>query len=544
MRPPFSRTLFDLIEEQAGRSPDSPAVIHDDNIFSYSALAERSRRVAAALALQGIRRGDAVAILISNRIEWLECCFGAHALGAVVVPLSTWSTSEEIGYLLRDSEASILISLDRLATTDFVQSVRELNIVASECKDFAAVSSPFPKLRQVVIIETKDGPSCSGFLSYKSFLEEPLRLVQLPPGHGVSAGDDALILYTSGSSSKPKAVRLTQSAIIENAFNIGERQGLGPNDRVLLSPPLFWAYGGINAMPATFTHGATLVLQTKFEAGEALGLIEKHGCTSIYTLPGMTSALIAHPDFSRKRTRTLRTGLTIGSPQDIVNAAERLGASEICNIYGASETYGNCCVTEHSWPLERRSRCQGEPLPGMTLRIVDVETGAELPRGTAGLVEVRGYIFPGYGGASANQNAKAFTPDGFFRTGDEGSLNEDGTFSFLSRTAEMIKRAGINVAPAEIEEVLLRYSGVSQVGVVGVPDERRGQIIVAFIIAEPNAKIDESRIVEHCRRVMSRYKVPDIIKITDSLPVTVTGKLMRRELVEQAKSLAAAEGKI
>jgi fatty-acyl-CoA synthase len=272
-----------------------------------------------------------------------------------------------------------------------------------------------------------------------------------------------------------------------------------------------------------------------------LDLIEKQRCTSIYTLPGMTSALIAHPKFSRERTKTLRTGMTIGSPQDVVNAVERLGASELCNIYGASETYGNCCVTEHHWPLEKRAHCQGNPLPGVTMRIVDAETGAELPRGTAGLVEVKGYVFPGYGGASVSQNAKVFTEDGFFRTGDEGTLNEDGTFTFLSRTTEMIKRAGINVAPAEIEETLLRYTGVSQVGVVGVPDEKRGQIIVAFIVCEPKVMLDKTKIVEHCRALMSRYKVPDIIKISDSLPLTVTGKLMRRDLIEQAKSLVAAE---
>ena len=175
--------------------------------------------------------------------------------------------------------------------------------------------------------------------------------------------DTLVILYTSGSSNRPKAVPLAHGAAIENAFDIGARQGLGPEDRVLVSIPLFWSYGAVNALPAILSHGATMVLQDHFEPGGALDLIERWQCTALYTLPAMTNALVGHPEFDRARTRTLRTGVTIGAPQDIIKAAEELGAGEICNIYGATENYGNCCVTPYYWPLERRASCQGPPLP-------------------------------------------------------------------------------------------------------------------------------------------------------------------------------------
>ena len=181
------------------------------------------------------------------------------------------------------------------------------------------------------------------WIVYDEFRAAAAPLAPLSPGDGASAADDALILYTSGSSARPKAVRLQHYAIIENGFNIGERMGLDPEDRVLLAPPLFWAYGACNAFPATLSHGAALVLQGRFEAGEWIGLVERHRCTAAYTLPSITGAVLRHPEFAPQRVASLRTGLMIGSAQEVRIAAERLGAAAICNIYGSTETYGNCC---------------------------------------------------------------------------------------------------------------------------------------------------------------------------------------------------------
>lgn len=241
--------------------------------------------------------------------------------------------------------------------------------------------------------------------------------------------------------------------------------------------------------------------------------------------------------FRRERVSSLRTGLTIGAPQDVLAAAQVLGASEICNVYGQTESYGNCCVTPHDWPLERRAACQGPPLPGVEIRIVDAETGVVLPRSEEGLIEVRGYVMRGYIGSSAEQTASALTQDGWFRTGDVGRLLPDGAMSFSGRISEMIKKGGINISPAEVEDVLMRHGSVALAGVVGVPDARQGELLAAFVVPKPGADARVEDLVAHCRALASRYKVPDFIEIRDSLPVTVTGKLMRRELKQMAAML-------
>ena len=255
-------------------------------------------------------------------------------------------------------------------------------------------------------------------------------------------------------------------------------------------------------------------------------------------MPAITSAIVSHPTFKPERTRTLRTGLTIGAPQDILTAANVLGATEICNVYGQTESYGNCCVTPHDWPLERRAECQGPPLPGVEIRIVDATTGATLPAGEEGLIEVRGYVMRAYIGSSADQTAAALTDDGFFRTGDMGRFRDDGTISFSGRVTEMIKKGGINISPAEVEDVLMRHDAVALAGVVGVPDRQQGELLAAFIVAKPGMHPNRDDIIAHCRTLASRYKVPDFVEIRESLPVTVTGKLMRRELKQIAASLS------
>jgi fatty-acyl-CoA synthase len=390
----------------------------------------------------------------------------------------------------------------------------------------------FPMLESVVFIGST---SVAGALSYDSLrTSAPPLAIPPPPGDGARAGDPALILYTSGSTSYPKAVPLAHGAIIENGFNIGERQGLTIDDRVLLSPPLFWSYGSANAMSATLTHGAALVLQGRFEAGEALDLIERHRCTALYTMPGMTSAMLVHPAFRAERTRSLRTGVTIGTPQDVASAAESLGAREICNVYGQTESYGNCCVTWHHWPLERRMQVQGPPLPGVHVRIVDETSGRTVAPGAAGQIEVKGNLTPGYDGVSAQNNATAFTADGYFRTGDLGLLTPEGDLQFLARTTEMIKRAGINIAPAEVEEVLRHHSGVAEAAVVGVPDPDKGEIVLAFVVAKPGVELTEETLRNHCRTEAASYKTPDRIELCAALPMTATGKLMRSELKQMA----------
>jgi fatty-acyl-CoA synthase len=521
MKAPYSRTLFELLCEQAERHPDCTAVICGERAASYRDLADGAGRIATALRACGIDRGDRVGILVNNRLEWLEACFGTTALGAAAVPFSTWSKPAELAYLLADSAVGALIAVDRFAGQDFAAALAEL-------------APGLPGLRLIVML---GGDLQPGWIGYDEFRAIAAPLDGLPPGEGASATDDALILYTSGSSARPKAVRLQHYAIIENGFNIGERMQLSPDDRVLLAPPLFWAYGACNAVPATLSHGAALVLEGQFDAGEWIGLVERHRCTAAYTLASITGPVVRHPEFRPERVASLRTGLMIGSAEEARIAAQELGAAQICNIYGATEIYGNSCVTPCDWPLERRMAGQGPPLPGVRLRIVDPDSGDAVRAGDTGAVEVAGRVTPGYSGASAEHNAAAFTSDGHFRTGDLGFVDEDGGFHFVARDSDIIKRAGINVSPAEIEGLLLTHPAVAQAAVVGAAAGERGEAIVAFVVLKPAAEIGAATLRAHCHARVSRYKVPDHIEIRAALPVTETGKLFRRVLREEAHAL-------
>ncbi len=572
MNAPFSRTLFDLLREQAQARPDALAVICGESgntasdspstttstttstdttsttsttSTSYAALLARVQHLAGALRAAGVARGDRIGLLVSNRIEWIEIFFASAAVGAVLVPFSTWSKPRELAFLLQDSGASMLFVQDRLGKDSLSEGLLAVLPQLAEHQPGGWQAPDFPQLRCVVMIgETR----LAGALGYAEFAGAGAPITTtittpmadpLAPGDGAAARDVSTILYTSGSTAYPKAVPMQHAAMIENGFNIGERQGLRAGDRVLLALPLFWSYGCANAACATFTHGATLVLQERFEPAGALELIERHAVTAIYTLPGMTAALVTHPDFTPARTASLRTGLTIGAPRDVETAALVLGASEICNIYGQTESYGNCCVTWHHWPLARRQAVQGPPLPGVTVRIVDVDTGAVLPAGAQGLIEVTGYLTPGYAGKSQAQNTTAFTDDGFFRTGDLGCLTTDGDMQFAGRDGEMIKRAGINIAPAEVEELLQKHPGVALAGVTGAPDPDKGEAIVAFVVARPGQVLEPDELRRFCRAEASNYKAPDRIEICSSLPQTPTGKLLRRELRALAVALPA-----
>ncbi|MBL8584667.1 MAG: acyl--CoA ligase [Rhizobiaceae bacterium] len=523
--PPLARVLPDLLAEQARLCPDALAAIGETSRVSFAQLHEGAAKIAAALRRDGISRGDRIGMLLGNGPEWLEIFFGASMAGAVVVPLSTWSTRAELEFLIVDSGIGTLFVRPRFLDRDFAADLVELSAAGRTAR-----------LRTVVVL----GPAASaGFVTMDSFLRDAPPVAALAPGDGPSAADDAVVLYTSGSTSRPKGVRLRHYAIVENGFNIGERQGLRPGDRVFLPTPLFWSYGSANALPAALTHGACMVLPEKFEPASALAMIERERCTAIYTLPAITTALLRHPDFDRARTKTLRTGLTIGSPRDFLAAAQDLGVPDLCNIYGATETCGNCAVTDHRWPLERRARCQGLPLPGQIFRFRDLDSGELLTSGRTGLVEVSGYVSPGYSGVSASLNPDVFADDGFYRTGDMGFIDEDGSFVFVGRDSDMIKRAGINISPAEIEDVMKTFPGISQAAVAGVPDPERGELVVAYVVAAGDGPVATDALMEHCRAQLSKYKLPDRIEIAETLPLTATGKLQRKELRKIAATMLA-----
>ena len=456
---------------------------------------------------------------MGNRPEWLIADFAVLALGAVMVSLNTWATRRELAWMLDHSETSVLVTVDRFLGQDYTGALGE-----------ATAAGELPKLRHVVRI-APDGRELPGGVSWESVMqagESVPESVLDEAQAAVEPPDVACILYTSGSTSTPKGVQLQHYALIENMWDIGERQHLRAGDRLWLAVSLFWGLGCENALFALMTHAGTIVLQERFEAGEAIDLIEREGCTVVYATPNMVRAIAEHPGCRPDRLASLRTGVTIGTPEQVRLLAD-LGANEVCNVYGLTETYGNCTVTDAHDPIEVRMASVGRPLPGFELAIEDPETRRPLPAGEVGEIKVRGYVTCGYYRAE-DKNREAFDDGGWFLTGDLGYLDESGGLHFRGRLKEMIKTGGINVAPVEVEEVLMSHPGVEQAYVVGLPDAERDEIVAAVVVprGDPGA-MDEAALRAHCAGALAAYKRPRRYRLVAAgdLPLTATGKVRK-----------------
>src|SRR6267378_2767697 len=294
------------------------------------------------------------------------------------------------------------------------------------------------------------------------------------------------------------------------------------------------------AQPAILTHGGALVLQESFEPGEALALLDGERCSVYYGMANMARAILEHPDRPRRTLAGMRTGLTIGLPEDIQMTMEAVNARELCNVYGATETYGNCSVTDAHDPLERRLTTQGLPLPGMEIRVVEPGAERPLPADEVGELRVRGCVTPGYY-RDPEQTREAFDADGFFITGDLGTVGEDGRIRFRGRLKEMIKTGGINVAPLEVEGVLLAHPAVKQAYVVGLPDRGKGEVAAAAIELHEGATATAEALTAFCRERLASYKVPAriVFRKAGEFPLTATGKVQKPRLREELEGLCA-----
>jgi fatty-acyl-CoA synthase len=531
---PAARTLGALLDEMTALRPHAEAVVFQGRRLTYGELSERSTTLARALLGTGVERGDRIALLLPNRPEWLIAAFAAARLGAVTVAISTFSTPREIAWTLEHARPRVLITMEAYRGRPYLGAVTDLCPELTRAAPATWRSERWPELRAVVSVEGRRPEGAHGWDDLFAGAAEVRPAALTTAQTAVTPSDVAFVLYTSGSTATPKGVMLAHGALIANGFDIGERMRLTGADRLWLSVPLFWSFGSANALPAIFTHGGTLVLQESFEAGEALALLEHERCSVYYGMANMARAILEHPDRRRAGLASMRTGLTIGLPEDVQMTMEAVNAPELCNVYGLTETYGNCAVTDAHDSRDLRLTTQGRPLPGMQIRAVEAGTGRPLPPGEVGELRVRGYLTPGYY-REPEQTRAAFDPEGWLITGDLGLLRPDGRVSFRGRLKEMIKTGGANVAPLEVEAVLMSHAAVKQAYVVGVPDQARGEVGVAAIELREGVDATAEALTAWCRERLASYKVPAriVFRKADEFPRTATGKVQKPRLREE-----------
>jgi fatty-acyl-CoA synthase len=541
--PPRARTLGTLLDEIAAAHGDREAVVFRGERLTYAELRERADTLARAFLALGVSRGDRVAVLLPNRPEWLVTAFAAAKVGAITAAISTFSTPRELAWTLEHARPRVLVTMEAFRGRGYLAPLYELCPELARAAPGTLRSERLPELRAVVSIDERahDG--------IERWADVGRRATDVKVGAlgaaaaAVSPHDPCFILYTSGSTATPKGVTLAHGSLVANGFDIGERQHLTAADRVWLSVPLFWSFGSANALPAILTHGGTLVVQESFEPGEALALLDGERCSVYYGMANMARALLEHPDRRRRALAAMRTGLTIGLPEDIQMTIDAVNARELCNVYGATETYGNCAVTDAHDPLDVRLATQGRPLPGMRIRVVEPSSGRPLPAGEVGELRVRGHLTPGYH-RDPEQTRAAFDADGWFVTGDLGLVGDDGRVRFRGRLKELIKTSGANVAPLEVEAVLLGHPAVKQAYVVGVRDRERGEVGVAAVELNDGATATAEALTAFCRERLASYKVPAriVFRTAEEFPRTATGKVQKPRLREDLERLHAGGG--
>lgn len=510
MTPTLPSTFGGMLHVAAATWPERPAVIFGDQNWSFRAFDEIVDEWARAMIALGIRRRERVAVLAPNRPEWLLASFAAARIGAVVTALNTWHKAGELASAIDRSESSVVFASERRGN-----------------QDFAAMLDEILPSRPNVKIVSLDGRGPQGALPLVDFLKGAAAVdtATLRERESEVRGDDDLfILFTSGSTAAPKGVVTRHDYTVRNDFWIGERQGLTSEDLLWLVVPLFYGFAAANAIAAAWTHGTGLVLEEAFDADTALETIERTGATVYYGLGNMTRALIQAQQRRPRRIR-LRKGLTGYSREDKRLAIEELGITEICGIYGLTECHGLCAMTAGTDPIEVRLDIDGIALPGWELVVVDPETELAVPEGETGHLLVRGPLTRGYFDDPEGTRA-AIREDGFFRTGDLVRVDPTGALRFVSRLKDVIKVGGVSVSPREVESVLQRHPAVRQAFVVGVPDDTKGEAIVAVIELFDGATTTGDDIVHFVRQHSAGYNAPArvVFRSDEDIPKLASGK--------------------
>jgi fatty-acyl-CoA synthase len=515
--PLLGETIGDNFDRTVAAHPDREALVvrHQGVRLTYSELSEQIDRVARALVASGLRPGDRMGIWAPNCAEWVLVQYGSAKAGVILVNVNPAYRTSELEYVINQSGMRLLVAARAFKTSDYVAMVRE---VEPRCES----------LERTVFL---DGGDWDELLQAGDDAS-----VELP---GDLQFDDPInIQYTSGTTGFPKGATLSHHNILNNGFFVAEACGYTHEDRVCIPVPFYHCFGMVMGNLGCTTHGACMVVPAPaYDPQATLECVQEERCTSLYGVPTMFIGELDHPDFESFDLSSLRTGIMAGSPCPIEvmrKVIDRMHMGEVTICYGMTETSPVSTQTGADDDVEHRTGTVGRVHPHVEVKIVDPETGELVPTGAPGELCTRGYsVMLGYW-EEPEKTREAIDRAGWMHTGDLATMDDDGYVKIVGRSKDMIIRGGENVYPREIEEFLYTHPDIADVQVVGLPDERYGEEVAAFVIAREGADLDPEEVREFCRGKIAHYKVPRYVIGVDEFPMTVTGKIQKFKLRESA----------
>ena len=510
-----SWTLADVFARRAQEHAERTMLVAGGRTLTYGQVDARAAALTAALSELGIERGDRVAINLPNCPEWVIALLAIARLGAVVVPVNPRLNYHELKYQLRHAEVVTVVTVERWNGVDFLQL-------------FEDVLAELPDLQYVVTVGEEDLWYDDRIFQFEDLLSSGEGR-PAPPPVGLTDDDDLALMYTSGTMGKPKGVRLSHRAIVEDAVRTAEVMEVEPADRTLISVPLF-AIFGFSVLVGALACGAALVLQEEFDAAGAIRLLEEERITIVQGVPTMFHLIMRDATFDPSRFRHLRTGVVAGGSvgDELIRRVRRW--CDVLVAYGLTETGPTVTITRFTDPEDKRLSTVGRPLPGVEVKAVDFVTGALHGPEAVGEIAVRGpNVMSGYA-RMPSETARSFSPEGFFLTGDLGIIDEDGYLRIVGRSKETIMRGGYQIYPREVEDQLRAHPAVDDVCVIGIPHDVLGELVCACIVPVEGAVITGEEIKDFAEDTMADYKIPDLVRFFDAFPMTGSGKVKRREL--------------
>lgn len=542
-----------VLDRQVERHGDRTLFVFGDQSMSYRDFGASVDRFAKGLIDLGVRKGDVVAIWMTNSIDWVVCQFAAYKAGAMLLPLYSYYRQSELEYALKQAGVSTLIMADRfLGKVDALQIAAETVPELRTANRDGFASGTFPDLRRVILVG--NGEALPSRFSFDEVCERGAANVSdvdlLRRQNEATPFDVINIMYTSGTTGFPKGGMSMHVTTLTTIGQWSQMAGLTPDDVILCHVPLFTNFGGLYGAPLGIRNGCKVVITEQFDAAQSLRLIEEQKVTYIPGTPSMFRMMLDHEDVVRRDLGTVRRGHVAGAPltdstmRDILDV---LGAEDIMQAWGLSECGGLSTVSTRHHDREKRLKSVGKPLQSAVVRIVEPETRQEQPVGTQGEIWL-GDRYPGSCVGKGyfrmpEKTAETITEDGWFRTGDVGYFDEEGFLYITGRVDDMFTVGGFNVYPAEIENKLEKLDGIREAYIVPVADHRLGSVPAAWISLSDGVAVSPQSIVDYCRANMASQKAPRRVFYYQpgDLPMTPAGKLKKKELTARTAQMVEAE---